>query len=823
MQDTLALLEWPEVFERLLGHCFTPFGQACWKTETFLSDAEAVRRHLLEVEALKQVLVRFGDPIITETIPDCRFQLSKITKGARLTESELAEVLRGLQASRLLAHFSLRGLSEIKPLEGSPLPVLPDFSWLRGIALPDPAIEYLESKVSPAGELLDSASPDLYGLRQRRRSERGAIENILRGMLTNPNVSKILQEAIITERDGRYVLPVKVEHKSSMPGIVHGTSSTGATLFIEPQAVAEWNNRLQRTQADIGREIQRLLEEISRQLEGDAPLLLDFLDTVGLLDKRLAAARLSRILDANPPEVFRDGPLRMNLWSVRHPLLLFNRVPNVVPNNVQLGENDVRTLVITGPNTGGKTVLLKTVGLCAMMAKAGLHLPCAEGSSVSLFDEVHADIGDQQNIAENLSTFSAHMVRLAEFVAEDTDLSRSLVLMDEIAAGTDPVEGTALAQAILKALYDKGAMTMVTTHLSELKLIAHQHPGFVNASVAFDAETLSPTYRLILGVPGASNALVIAERLGLRKDVIENARQALSAPVRESADLLTELENRNLKLIEELQLAESYRKSAQENYEKVITDQQQFRDEKRKLLQEFRHGLKSRIHVLEEEIKRLRKEMHQPNPTDQRLADIGGRLRKAGRQADEHFSETETHLVREDQAAQPELPAIQPGDKVFSRRLNMQGTVVQVSDNGQELTVEAGIIRAVVPVDDIRVIQGQGPSKAKRLALAKSALAKKHKEEARQAEAVAEAPTKGVVQSDLDVRGKRADEALQSVITFLDSSVVSGFETVGIIHGVGTGALRNSIRQYLKTSGYVKRFYPDEAHRGGDGRTIVEL
>jgi DNA mismatch repair protein MutS2 len=468
--------------------------------------------------------------------------------------------------------------------------------------------------------------------------------------------------------------------------------------------------------------------------------------------------------------------------------------------------------VITGPNTGGKTVLLKTIGLFALMLRAGLHLPVAEHSSMSHFDCVLADIGDQQSIAQSLSTFSAHMERLKTFLADETDLSRGLVLIDEIVAGTDPAEGAALAKAILDELYRKGAITVVTTHLGELKLDAHQHEGFMNASVEFDPETLSPTYRLMLGVPGASNAIIIAQKLGLKESVIQRARAAMSAPMRESAELLQEFELNNRRLEEELQSARSFRLEAQEAYEKVEFERQKLETEKRQALKQFQSSLKGRIHELEEQIKIIRKELQQNETPD--VEHLARRIKHTGNRADQVFSETREGIGVSNQLTIADLKV---GDTVFSRDLELTGEITALDPQSDTVTLQAGILRITAPVSDLQKPytakqRSKQPPKPKALDRARKVS---------EGESVLDEPLDPSL--SCDVRGQRADDALRSVEKFLDDAVMSGYQAVAIIHGMGTGALKKEIRGYLSGSAYVKRFYPAQATQGGDGKTIIEL
>ncbi len=813
MRDSFELLEWPGLFEHLLAECLTPYGVRQWEAEPFLDDVQAIQTHQAEVDALKTLLLRYGDVTSETTMPDVAPVVMRLAKSGFLTQNDLRHLMQVLHlGGRLLLHFSRNLKSE------------PQLDLLRPLldeaVIPQAVLDHLSIFIEPDGELKDTASPQLAGLRAKLRHQKQALQQKIQGILHHPEYASMLQSATVTEREGRAVFPVKVEQKNKLPGVIHGASASGATVFMEPQALVDINNALQGVQAELQKEIERILKEISVYLHDHWEALDVFLNALGCLDRRLAAARLSRLLDANPVELAHENQM-IDLKKARHPLLVLNTRKNtdarngdktIIANDIRLGVDGVRTLVITGPNTGGKTVLLKMIGLFAVMLRAGLHLPVSENSSMSYFDRVLADIGDQQSIAQSLSTFSAHMERLKTFLADETDLSRGLVLIDEIVAGTDPAEGAALAKAILDELYRKGAMTVVTTHLGELKLDAHQHEGFMNASVEFDPETLSPTYRLMLGVPGASNAIIIAQKLGLKESVIQRARAALSAPMRESAELLQELELNNRRLEEELQSARSFRIEAQEVYEKVELERQKLETEKRQALKQFQTSLKGRIHELEEQVKIIRKELHQNEAPD--VDQLARRIKHAGSRADQIFGETRDGIGVSNQLTMADLKI---GDTVFSRDLELTGEITALDPQSNTVTLQAGILRVTAPVSDLQKPyiakpRAKQPPKPKSLDRARKVS---------EGESVLDEPLDPGL--SCDVRGQRADEALRSVEKFLDDAVMSGYQAVAIIHGMGTGALKKEIRGYLSGSGYVKRFYPAQATQGGDGKTIIEL
>jgi len=811
MLDSFELLEWPVLFEHLLAECLTPYGVHAWQTAPFLDNVEAMQRHQAEVDGLKTLLIRYGDVTSETSLPEVRPVIRRLEKEGYLNLNELRNLMRVLSlGGRLLRHFS-------RALKSEPqLDMLDEI--LDDSVIPDDVLDHLNNYIEADGSIKDSASPLLLSLRHKLRHQRQALTQKIQHYLHDPEYSSALQSTTVTEREGRTVLPVKVEYKSKLPGVIHGASSTGSTIYVEPHALVEINNAMQGVQADLHKEIERILKELSIYLHPHWEALQALTEALGRLDRRLAAARFSRVLNANPVEIIEETQA-IAIKQARHPLLVLNTrkknptasLSSVVANDMTVGDG-VRTLVITGPNTGGKTVLLKMIGLFACMLKAGLHLPVGEQSRMSCFDPILVDIGDQQNLAQSLSTFSAHLERLKHFVSDETDLSKGLVLIDEIAAGTDPAEGAALAKAVLDELYQKGALTLVTTHLGELKLDAHQHDGFMNASVEFDAETLSPTYRLMIGVPGASNAITIAQKLGLKQGVIDKAKAALSAPVREAADLLQELETRNRQLADELRSARSFRVEAQEAYEKVEYQRQKLEEEKRQALKQFQTGLKGRIHDLENQIKILRKEIQQGEKPD--LDQISGKLKGMGRRADQVFGDARDSI---NPASRLTVADLKVGETVTSRQLEITGEIVSINASTQEVSLQAGILKVTVPVSDLQKpyksrLKGQQPAKAKQLDRPRRAT---------EGASVVDEPLDPSL--SCDVRGQRTEDAMLAVEKFLDDAMMNGYQAVGIVHGMGTGILKKEIRYYLSNSGYVKRFYPAQATQGGDGKTIVEL
>jgi DNA mismatch repair protein MutS2 len=828
------LLEWPALFEHLLSECLTPYGLKDWRKNPFLESSDAIQNHILEVDGLKTLLQRYGDVTLDSEWPDIAPAINRLLKEGLLSLTELQGVLRTLREGGIMVrHFAkmLKSESQLSFLE----------SLLQEEQIPENALTYLLKHFHPSGELRDDATPRLAELKRTLQHRINAQQRQIQALLQHPDIVPALRSTTITERDGRLVIPVKSEFKNRIPGVIHGGSSSGSTVFIEPEALVKLNNDLSELQSDIQEEISRIVMMLSRGLHPEAELLKDFVDCLAQLDRRLAAARLSRKLDAYPCELETQTQL-IHIRNARHPLLLLMNARHtwerIISNDLDLGNETQpeRLLLITGPNTGGKTVLLKMLGLFALMMRAGLHLPVAEGSRMSCFNPVVAILGDQQDLTQNLSTFSAHVQQLQNLVADETNLNRGLILIDEIAAGTDPIEGAALAKAVLDEIYQKGALAIITTHLGELKVEAHRHPGYLNASMMFDAETLSPTYRLLVGVPGASNALIIAERLGLKPSVIQKARTMLSAPTRESSELLQELETRNQQAQQELDSARSYRLEAQASWERNEADRQRFEHERRQSLKQLQSSVKGRINELEERLKRWRKDVALAESgaagdhfdSDQ----LSAQLRSAGRRADNIFNKTRESFQEKPTYQWDDLKL---GMKVTSRQLELSGEIVDLLTQSKEVIIQAGLVRLTLPLDDIEGQRRQaGAPNLKAKASAKPQQARRldrpmrYKEgESHQASSNSNAsptPAEAIDPTTVcDVRGKRALEAIEEVEKFLDDAIMSGESAVAIVHGLGTGVLKKEIRQYLAKSSYVRRYYPAQAVRGGDGKTIIEL
>lgn len=798
-------LEWPVVLEELTDRCLTPYGKTSWQLTPFLESAEAIMRHQAEVDAVKVMLMRFPMSSLTRVEQSVFPILEYLVKDGRLIMTDLTLLWRSVLMAKSILKYV-----------GSHADTSPTTRQIEGFLKTCPDItecdEYLKVKLDDRGELLDSASVQYGKLIAERSSLKQQVKDKLSQLLRNPDLSKAFENNQMTERNNRLVLPVKTTHKSMIAGVVHDTSGSGATIFVEPQSTVKLNQELMTLERDIENEVRKMLTEISEFLSPQVPFLHQHFEFLAKLDRRLSAAQLSIDIDATPVEISRDGVTALR--QAKHPLLVLSMgKKHVVANDIKLGHEltnkesgvtaPVKTMIITGPNTGGKTVQLKTLGLCTLMCRAGLHLPVAEESVIADYEWVLADIGDAQSLTQSLSTFSGHINRISRFLEQQEKLSKALVLMDELGTGTDPEEGAALASAILDALYEHGATTVATTHLGSLKVSAWKKEGFINASVEFNPESLAPTYRLLMGTPGSSNALTIARRIGLSEGLIESARNYLSQPVRDTGKMLEDLETRQIKLDETLAMAERFKEEAKAAYEKIETERHRIESEKRQTVHQFKSSLKANINQLDSELKTLRKRVRANKKKDP------DKLAKNLNQLDQQSSEVfQQSLDSIEGIKSLTVDEVKLGQEVYSKKLNVIGEVAGVS--GNQVDIQVGLIKMTVPVDDLQ-----------------ATLTKARNKPASQQKKTTASSTRMVlskqVSLECDVRGQRVDEALDNIERYLDDVLLAGAERVGIIHGHGTGALKKALREYFKNSSVVKKYYPAEAMDGGDGKTILEL
>jgi len=784
----LQTLEYAKIINRLLAHAATPLGKAVVRELKPSPDLEDVKRALqLTDEAYKADRLKGGAPF--GGIADIRASLHRARIGGMLNPQELLDIAMTVRGSRMVKRH-------VTVLHGDdPIPAL--FRLADQLSEHRPLEDAILACIDESGDVLDSASPELAAVRRELRAGEGRVRERLESMIRSSNVQKMLQDAIITIRSDRYVIPVKQEYRSHFGGIVHDQSGSGATLFIEPEVIVQMNNKLRELRLRETREIEIILQKLTaRAAEHGQELLID-LDLLGQLDFAFAKARLAHEMKASLPRMNDRGFLKLKRG--RHPLIAPDKV---VPLDVELG-NQFSAIIVTGPNTGGKTVTLKTIGLLSLMAMSGLFIPAEDGSQLCVFDAIYADIGDEQSIEQNLSTFSSHLTNIIRILKTMTP--KSLVLLDELGAGTDPAEGSALAIAILEHIHRQGCRLVATTHYSELKAYAYNRQGLINASMEFDVQTLSPTYRLLLGVPGRSNAFAIAERLGLPKPIIDHARGEVSEEDQRVESMIASLEENRLSAESERQSAEALRREMEQLKERHDAELRKFREQRDRMLEkaneEAREAVAKARREAEEIIAGLRKlaleegasvKEHKLIEARRRLDDAApaaSRLKAPG-------SGTKT-------AGKP--ARIEAGDEVRVYSLNQKGHVVELG--GDEALVQLGILKMKVKLDDLELVRAAEKDKPKQPKLAASVTRTRDDS----------------VRAELDLRGHNLEEAILEVDRFLNDAFLSNLGVVYIIHGKGTGVLRTGIQEYLRKHRLVKSHRLGNYGEGGSGVTVAEL
>jgi DNA mismatch repair protein MutS2 len=721
---------------------------------------------------------------------DIRAALDRAARGGRLTTEELRDIEATLEAT---ARFGER----LKTWKG------PHLAGVRDEL--DPAQELaarIARSVDEAGELLDSASAELAAIRKRLRTAQDRVRERLNAMLRSSQMAGVIGEPIVTVRAGRYVIPIRAESKGRVKGIVHDQSASGATLFIEPLTVVELNNTWTEATLAEQREEERILDLLSREVEARSDTLRASLAAIARADLWIARARLGEAMDGVRPRIADDAA---ELLSARHPLL----ADAAVPIDLRLGDRfGYRALVVTGPNTGGKTVSLKTLGLLSLMHQAGLRVPAADGARLPVFRRVMADIGDEQSIAQSLSTFSSHLRNVVRFV--EAAAPATLVLLDEVGAGTDPAEGSALAMAIVTTLLEAGAMVAATTHYAELKTYATEHPGVSNAAVEFDVSTLRPTYRLTIGLPGKSQAFAIAERLGLPPEILTDARSRISTDHASMEETLTAISRAQEAQAAALQAAEVERAGASQERERARAGIARARREAAELLADARRAADDLLNRAEREVADVRREL-----TRQR--NLAGGRGKASTAAFEELSRRATRTRAEaptsETSPEPEEaePSAGPQPRVGlwgrSRTLGSTGRIVEISGRTGRVTLETEGARLVIPADDVDVVAEpiSGPP-ARDL----------------EAEALRRRAAQRV-STTLDLHGERVEAALERLHAYLDDALLAGLDSVVIVHGVGTGALRRAVRDALREHPRVRGSRGGRKDEGGEGATVAEL
>ena len=787
LEKSYVTLELPAVLEMLAAQAESELGKAAAKELQPSTNAEEVRRRLQETSDAARLMTLRGSPSFSGA-RDIRPALDRARLGGALNTRELLNIAGLARCARLCKAYIAEEKNEKTSIDSL-------FHALR-------ANKYLEERIFTAipaeDEVADSASSDLAEIRRKMRAASARARDALNKILSSPSYAKALQEPIITMRSDRYVLPVRADHKSAVPGLVHDISSSGMTLFIEPMAAVKANNELRELAAKEKLEIERILAELSAECAEHADDFSEDCVLLVRLDLIFAKARLSYKMEASPAEISNRG---INLRRARHPLL---DPAKAVPIDLNLGE-EFDTLVITGPNTGGKTVALKTIGLLSAMNQCGLHIPATDGSTLPVFSHILADIGDEQSIEQNLSTFSAHMKNIVEILEKCED--RSLVLFDELGAGTDPTEGAALAIAISEHARKCGAIIAATTHYAELKVYATNEPGVQNASCEFDVETLRPTYRLLVGIPGKSNAFAISKRLGLEESIIQDASNRVGTETQSFEATIEKLEQTRHALEREQEEAAALRRKAAEDERKAsqLRAELSVRMEKaeikarrdaQRILDEARETADSVFAELDE----MRRHANDEQQADE-INRARSELRRRLNEKEAVLRENDDLPRQEDKKSSRKL---RPGDSVQIKAMGVKAEVLSVAKDGT-VNLKAGIMNVTAKEDELLLLENEQKRKQKTAPVAGTGARLMH------------------VASEIDLRGMESLEGVLAAERYIDSAAMARMKTVTIIHGKGTGALREAIQQMLKRNKLVKSYRLGRYGEGEAGVTVVEL
>ena len=793
-EKSIRTLELPAVLEMLSARAVSEAAREKSRHIMPATDRQEVLRLLDETDAARERLGLYGSPSFSG-VKDVSEPLARADRGGMLNTRELLNIAGLLTAARRVYEYDAERKGEATAIDRF-------FSALH-------TNKYLEDRIHGAildeETIADTASAELLDIRRKMRIAASKGRQILQKIISSPSYAKVLQETLITQRDGRFVVPVKAECKGSLPGLVHDISSSGATLFVEPMGVVQANNELKELEAREEKEIERILRELSAQC-ADAMeyILLDY-DMLVHLDMIFARAQLSYTMNASRPEVVRKGAI--SLKRARHPLL---DQAKAVPVTVELG-GDYDTLVITGPNTGGKTVTLKTLGLLCLMAQCGLHIPADSGSTVRVFDRILADVGDEQSIEQSLSTFSAHMSNTVEILRQADD--DSLILFDELGAGTDPVEGAALAIAIIQHARSKGALIAATTHYAELKTFAMTTAGVENASCEFDVQTLRPTYRLLVGIPGKSNAFAISRRLGLDESVIADAKAQMDSESLRFEDVLAQLEEKRQRLEKAQTEANRLWQQREEDARKARIFREQMEKAKENARAKGEAEAKRIVREAQQKTEEIFAQLDELRKQQTRAANFQ-QMNDAKAAIRHDLKEAEAVLHSRDEEAEAPAPSrpIAVGDLVELAGVKTAATVLNVNGDGSML-LQAGKMKMTVKAGQVRLLESAEEIEKRK----KQATAAQRKNVSPKIQLAARAA------SELDIRGMETLEAESVVENYIDAAVMAKLGTVTIIHGKGTGALRKAVHEMLKRNRAVKSFRLGRYGEGEAGVTVVEL
>ena len=787
-EKALHTLEYDKIIEKLVGYAVSPMAKeraAALRPSAAMSDIIIWQEETTEATTmvLKKGTPSFGG------FREIRPQLKRASMAGILSIAELMSVGEFAYVCRKVKNYARKENKD---------EVYARLDEYFDLIIP---LDKLENEISRCilseTEVADDASAGLRSVRREIKASNERVKEHLNGVINSSAYRNMLQDFVITIRNDRYCVPVKAEYRSSFPGMIHDQSNTGSTLFMEPLSVIQLNNKIKELQAKEKEEIEKILIALSDMVTANAFAIEGNLELLTQLDFIFAKANLSLAMDGTQPLFNTKGYI--NIHKGRHPLL---DPKKVVPTDIYLGK-DFTTLMITGPNTGGKTVALKTLGLFTLMGLAGLHIPAFDNSQLAVFDNVFASIGDEQSIEQSLSTFSAHMTNIVKIMDEVTD--DSLVLFDELGAGTDPTEGAALAVAIIQALLERKIRTAVTTHYSELKVFALTTEGVENACCEFDVETLRPTYRLLIGIPGKSNAFAISKRLGLQEYILSAAKEFISRDEARFEDVITDLEISKKSVKFEQERAEEYRREAEELKKEVERQKEKTREQKEKILAKAREDAKQLYVQAKEEADRIIKEMNkQAKEANNRTKALEQRQKLNEKLSSMQQDFLKSKKVKSNHKAPENL---KPGDRVYVISFDQNGEVLTAPDKNKEVMVQMGIMKMKVPMAELMLDDTPRPKeKQKRQQPTKAKFSKSQ-----------------FISAEIDCRGQLVDEAIANIDKYIDDAYLSGLKQVVIIHGKGTGALRAGVQNYLKMNSHVKSYSPGTFGEGEAGVTVVEL
>jgi mutS2 protein len=790
-QKALETLEYKKIIAQLKREMGSAASAKLADELTPLTSEKIIKEELRSTTEAVDLIVRKG-PLPTGGLYDIREALLLAKKGGSLTMRQLLEVQNVLGiSSEVVAFMHDDALPELKYI-GEMVDLIVEFTALE---------KEISRCILTEDEMADNASPKLKDIRRSIHQQNQAIKNKLSRIITSSSNKTYLQDAIVTMRDGRYVIPVKQEYRSFFPGMVHDQSKGGATLFIEPQGVVELNNKLRELEVEEQLEIARILAELSSRVAEHYREIRSNLELLIKLDFIMAKGKLSCKMHASEPKIDIDGELR--LISARHPLIEYKKA---VPVDIRIG-GDYRTLIITGPNTGGKTVSLKTAGLLVMMAQSGLHIPASHASTLPIFGEVFADIGDEQSIEQSLSTFSSHMKNIVSII--DKASYDSLVLVDELGAGTDPTEGAALAIAILERFYDSGALTMATTHYNELKKYALATSGVENAAMEFDVETLTPTYRLLIGVPGKSNAFEISKKLGLSESVIERASEHIKHGDMEFENVISSIEDDKRKAAADRLDAESMRAEIEERLKKLEEKEKAISEKRADIIAEAKREARELLRETKSAVKDVQKDLRRLQKSGAHTNLNTGALEKSRRKINEAEDLVSEKVVKQVNSEPVSADTLKIGDRVKLLTIGQNGTILSLPDEKGNLMINIGALKVKARLQDLMLINEGKDRKPQAKSSSKYGSLLRSKSSS--------------VSASINVRGKNLEDALADVEKYLDDVYMAGLDMVSIIHGRGGGILKDGIRQMLKRKKYVDSYGAASYNDGGEGVTVVRM